>query len=144
MATNRLHHEKLSPLITNYQICFIGGLDLCFSCCDSFDHKVGITCLWCGLGRSTINPRYKLISLQWDLISDVMHVHSSSLLNFAIISIPHLLFSLYTVVLYSWSSSYKLFKIYGLCHKTQNWVLKFFRGYFGDWLLNFQRSIFRF
>ncbi|KAJ4722113.1 Phospholipase [Melia azedarach] len=33
------HHEKL--VIVDYQICFIGGLDLCFGRYDTFEHKVG-------------------------------------------------------------------------------------------------------
>ncbi|XP_057957656.1 phospholipase D zeta 1 isoform X3 [Malania oleifera] len=33
------HHEKL--VIVDYQICFIGGLDLCFGRYDTLEHKVG-------------------------------------------------------------------------------------------------------
>ncbi|GMP56968.1 hypothetical protein CsSME_00021250 [Camellia sinensis var. sinensis] len=33
------HHEK--RVIVDYQICFIGGLDLCFGRYDSFEHQVG-------------------------------------------------------------------------------------------------------
>ncbi|KAG8480887.1 hypothetical protein CXB51_025579 [Gossypium anomalum] len=33
------HHEKL--VIVDYQICFIGGLDLCFGRYDTHEHKVG-------------------------------------------------------------------------------------------------------
>ncbi|XVF50796.1 hypothetical protein PTKIN_Ptkin04bG0132100 [Pterospermum kingtungense] len=33
------HHEKL--VIADYQIFFIGGLDLCFGCSDTVEHRVG-------------------------------------------------------------------------------------------------------
>ncbi|XVE82197.1 hypothetical protein DITRI_Ditri15bG0128100 [Diplodiscus trichospermus] len=49
------HHEKL--VIVDYQICFIGGLDLCFGRYDTFEHKVGDNppSLW--PGKDYYNPR---------------------------------------------------------------------------------------
>ncbi|XVF38771.1 hypothetical protein REPUB_Repub20aG0130800 [Reevesia pubescens] len=48
------HHEKL--VIVDYQICFIGGLDLCFGRYDTFEHKVGDNppLLW--PGKDYYNP----------------------------------------------------------------------------------------
>ncbi|XP_050380280.1 phospholipase D zeta 1-like isoform X2 [Argentina anserina] len=49
------HHEKL--VIVDYQICYIGGLDLCFGRYDTIEHKVG-DCppsLW--PGKDYYNPR---------------------------------------------------------------------------------------
>ncbi|THG18669.1 hypothetical protein TEA_005348 [Camellia sinensis var. sinensis] len=39
MRISESHHEK--RVIVDYQICFIGGLDLCFGRYDSFEHQVG-------------------------------------------------------------------------------------------------------
>ncbi|CAA2969309.1 phospholipase D zeta 1 [Olea europaea subsp. europaea] len=36
---SRSHHEKL--VIVDHNICFIGGLDLCFGRYDATNHKVG-------------------------------------------------------------------------------------------------------
>ncbi|KAM7272332.1 hypothetical protein ACFE04_026995 [Oxalis oulophora] len=49
------HHEKL--VIVDYQICFIGGLDLCFGRYDTSEHKVGDlpAVLW--PGKDYYNPR---------------------------------------------------------------------------------------
>lgn len=49
------HHEKL--VIVDYQICFIGGLDLCFGRYDTFEHKVGDypSLIW--PGKDYYNPR---------------------------------------------------------------------------------------
>ncbi|KAA8548972.1 hypothetical protein F0562_000656 [Nyssa sinensis] len=49
------HHEKL--VIVDYQIAFIGGLDLCFGRYDSFEHKVGDyhSLIW--PGKDYYNPR---------------------------------------------------------------------------------------
>ncbi|XP_004296873.1 PREDICTED: phospholipase D p1 isoform X1 [Fragaria vesca subsp. vesca] len=49
------HHEKL--VIVDYQICFLGGLDLCFGRYDTAEHKVG-DCppnIW--PGKDYYNPR---------------------------------------------------------------------------------------
>ncbi|KAJ6434536.1 hypothetical protein OIU84_018117 [Salix udensis] len=49
------HHEKL--VIIDYQICFIGGLDLCFGRYDTIEHRVG-DCppdIW--PGKDYYNPR---------------------------------------------------------------------------------------
>ncbi|XP_015900013.1 phospholipase D zeta 1 isoform X1 [Ziziphus jujuba] len=49
------HHEKL--VIVDYQICFVGGLDLCFGRYDTAEHKVGDypPLLW--PGKDYYNPR---------------------------------------------------------------------------------------
>ncbi|XP_057488567.1 phospholipase D zeta 1-like isoform X1 [Actinidia eriantha] len=49
------HHEKL--VIVDYQICFIGGLDLCFGRYDSFNHKVGDYPPMVWPGKDYYNPR---------------------------------------------------------------------------------------
>ncbi|KAL2464198.1 Phospholipase D p1 [Forsythia ovata] len=49
------HHEKI--VIVDHQICFVGGLDLCFGRYDSSDHKVGDypSVIW--PGKDYYNPR---------------------------------------------------------------------------------------
>ncbi|XP_075516294.1 phospholipase D zeta 1-like isoform X1 [Primulina tabacum] len=49
------HHEKI--VIVDHQICFIGGLDLCFGRYDSGDHKIGDhpSSIW--PGKDYYNPR---------------------------------------------------------------------------------------
>ncbi|KAK2989819.1 hypothetical protein RJ640_014766 [Escallonia rubra] len=49
------HHEKL--VIVDYQICFIGGLDLCFGRYDSSEHKVGDCPSLIWPGKDYYNPR---------------------------------------------------------------------------------------
>ncbi|KAL7252141.1 hypothetical protein ACSBR1_013899 [Camellia fascicularis] len=49
------HHEKL--VIVEYQICFIGGLDLCFGRYDSFEHQVGDYPPTVWPGKDYYNPR---------------------------------------------------------------------------------------
>lgn len=49
------HHEKL--VIVDYQICFIGGLDLCFGRYDTFEHKVGDNPPLIWPGKDYYNPR---------------------------------------------------------------------------------------
>ncbi|KAF5941617.1 hypothetical protein HYC85_019259 [Camellia sinensis] len=49
------HHEKL--IIVDYQICFIGGLDLCFGRYDSFEHKVSDYPPMVWPGKDYYNPR---------------------------------------------------------------------------------------
>ncbi|TXG71668.1 hypothetical protein EZV62_000247 [Acer yangbiense] len=49
------HHEKI--VIIDYQICFIGGLDLCFGRYDTFEHKVGDNPPLIWPGKDYYNPR---------------------------------------------------------------------------------------
>ncbi|XP_044486732.1 phospholipase D zeta 1 isoform X1 [Mangifera indica] len=49
------HHEKL--VIVDYQICFIGGLDLCFGRYDTFEHKLGDNPPLVWPGKDYYNPR---------------------------------------------------------------------------------------
>ncbi|KAK9288199.1 hypothetical protein L1049_016648 [Liquidambar formosana] len=49
------HHEKL--VIVDYQICFIGGLDLCFGRYDTHEHKVGDYPPLVWPGKDYYNPR---------------------------------------------------------------------------------------
>lgn len=51
----RSHHEKL--VIVDYQICFIGGLDLCFGRYDTSEHKVGDQPPLIWPGKDYYNPR---------------------------------------------------------------------------------------
>lgn len=62
-ATYRSHHEKL--VIIDYQICFIGGLDLCFGRYDTVEHRVGDfpSDLW--PGKDYYNPRFSFLSELW-------------------------------------------------------------------------------
>ncbi|XP_061349147.1 phospholipase D zeta 1-like [Gastrolobium bilobum] len=49
------HHEKL--VIVDHQICFIGGLDLCFGRYDTCEHKVGDSPPLIWPGKDYYNPR---------------------------------------------------------------------------------------
>ncbi|XP_024029997.1 phospholipase D zeta 1 [Morus notabilis] len=49
------HHEKI--VIVDYQICFIGGLDLCFGRYDTAEHKVGDCPPLVWPGKDYYNPR---------------------------------------------------------------------------------------
>ncbi|XAR49167.1 Phospholipase D [Bertholletia excelsa] len=49
------HHEKL--VIVDYNICFIGGLDLCFGRYDTSEHKVGDYPSFIWPGKDYYNPR---------------------------------------------------------------------------------------
>nr|XP_043607393.1 phospholipase D zeta 1-like isoform X2 [Erigeron canadensis] len=49
------HHEKL--VIIDYEVCFIGGLDLCFGRYDSYEHKVGDHPAMIWPGKDYYNPR---------------------------------------------------------------------------------------
>ncbi|CAN6588995.1 unnamed protein product [Malus baccata var. baccata] len=49
------HHEKL--VIVDYQICFMGGLDLCFGRYDTVEHKVGDCPSHIWPGKDYYNPR---------------------------------------------------------------------------------------
>jgi hypothetical protein len=55
-VTCRSHHEKL--VIIDYQICFIGGLDLCFGRYDTIEHRVGDCSADIWPGKDYYNPRY--------------------------------------------------------------------------------------
>ena len=56
----RSHHEKV--VIVDHQVCFIGGLDLCFGRYDNFEHKVHDypSAIW--PGKDYYNPRYVFFS----------------------------------------------------------------------------------
>lgn len=68
-VTCRSHHEKL--VIIDYQICFIGGLDLCFGRYDTIEHRVGDCSADIWPGKDYYNPRYfsflQKIKLKWQL-----------------------------------------------------------------------------
>ncbi|XP_058077634.1 phospholipase D zeta 1-like isoform X3 [Magnolia sinica] len=49
------HHEKI--VIVDYQVCYIGGLDLCFGRYDTFEHKVGDYPPQIWPGKDYYNPR---------------------------------------------------------------------------------------
>ncbi|KAL5538484.1 hypothetical protein UlMin_044638 [Ulmus minor] len=49
------HHEKL--VIVDYQICFLGGLDLCFGRYDTAEHRVGDCPASIWPGKDYYNPR---------------------------------------------------------------------------------------
>ncbi|CAN6715141.1 unnamed protein product [Malus baccata var. baccata] len=49
------HHEKI--VIVDYQICYIGGLDLCFGRYDTVEHKVGDCPPHIWPGKDYYNPR---------------------------------------------------------------------------------------
>ncbi|XP_012088961.3 phospholipase D zeta 1 isoform X2 [Jatropha curcas] len=49
------HHEKL--VIVDYQICFIGGLDLCFGRYDTIEHRIGDCPPHIWAGKDYYNPR---------------------------------------------------------------------------------------
>ncbi|KAL4290086.1 hypothetical protein GQ457_14G016290 [Hibiscus cannabinus] len=85
------HHEKL--VIIDYQICFIGGLDLCFGRYDTFEHKVGDNPPSVRPGKDYYNPSYFMhtfihsmmllipwkTSLQengWMFLADFSHYHN--------------------------------------------------------------------
>ncbi|XP_058077633.1 phospholipase D zeta 1-like isoform X2 [Magnolia sinica] len=51
----RSHHEKI--VIVDYQVCYIGGLDLCFGRYDTFEHKVGDYPPQIWPGKDYYNPR---------------------------------------------------------------------------------------
>lgn len=63
LAAYRSHHEKL--VIVDNQICFVGGLDLCFGRYDNSEHSVGDNppTLW--PGKDYYNPRYVIASLNY-------------------------------------------------------------------------------
>lgn len=55
LVNYRSHHEKL--VIVDYQICFVGGLDLCFGRYDTAEHKVGDCPPLIWPGKDYYNPR---------------------------------------------------------------------------------------
>ncbi|URD81126.1 phospholipase d [Musa troglodytarum] len=54
---NRSHHEKI--VIVDNQICFTGGLDLCFGRHDNFEHKFGDSPPLIWPGKDYYDPRSK-------------------------------------------------------------------------------------
>ncbi|GJT65663.1 phospholipase D zeta 1-like protein [Tanacetum coccineum] len=51
----RSHHEKI--VVVDHQICFLGGLDLCFGRYDTIEHKVGDHSPFMWPGKDYYNPR---------------------------------------------------------------------------------------
>ncbi|PWA53084.1 phospholipase D P2 [Artemisia annua] len=49
------HHEKI--VLVDHQICFLGGLDLCFGRYDTIEHKVGDNPPFMWPGKDYYNPR---------------------------------------------------------------------------------------
>ncbi|KAL4273522.1 hypothetical protein GQ457_13G005710 [Hibiscus cannabinus] len=62
------HHEKL--VIVDYQICFIGGLDLCFGRYDTPEHKVGDNPPLVWPGKDYYNPRESEPNSWEDIMKD--------------------------------------------------------------------------
>ncbi|KAK8661784.1 hypothetical protein V6N13_091379 [Hibiscus sabdariffa] len=62
------HHEKL--VIVDYQICFIGGLDLCFGRYDTFEHRVGDNPPSVWPGKDYYNPRESEPNSWEDIVKD--------------------------------------------------------------------------
>ncbi|PSS03047.1 Phospholipase D zeta 1 like [Actinidia chinensis var. chinensis] len=62
------HHEKL--VIVDYQICFIGGLDLCFGRYDTIEHKVGDCPPFMWPGKDYYNPRESEPNSWEDIMTD--------------------------------------------------------------------------
>ncbi|XP_068342401.1 phospholipase D zeta 1-like isoform X1 [Pyrus communis] len=62
------HHEKI--VIVDYQICYIGGLDLCFGRYDTVEHKVGDCPPHIWPGKDYYNPRESEPNSWEDAIKD--------------------------------------------------------------------------
>ncbi|GMH13136.1 hypothetical protein Nepgr_014977 [Nepenthes gracilis] len=62
------HHEKI--VIVDYQICFIGGLDLCFGRYDTVEHKVGDFPSLVWPGKDYYNPRESEPNSWEDMMKD--------------------------------------------------------------------------
>ncbi|KAK9004681.1 hypothetical protein V6N11_042141 [Hibiscus sabdariffa] len=62
------HHEKL--VIVDYQICFIGGLDLCFGRYDTLEHRVGDNPPLVWPGKDYYNPRESEPNSWEDIMKD--------------------------------------------------------------------------
>lgn len=60
MFIDRSHHEKI--VVVDHQVCFIGGLDLCFGRYDSSEHKVGDCPPRIWPGKDYYNPRYSFFT----------------------------------------------------------------------------------
>jgi len=73
----RSHHEKI--VIIDYQICFLGGLDLCFGRYDTPDHTLGDYPSKIWPGKDYYNPRYWLNFVLCESIVSfhivIVHVH---------------------------------------------------------------------
>ncbi|XP_021682219.2 phospholipase D zeta 1 isoform X2 [Hevea brasiliensis] len=65
------HHEKL--LIVDYQVCFIGGLDLCFGRYDTMEHRVGDCPPHIWPGKDYYNPRESEPNSWEDTMKDELH-----------------------------------------------------------------------
>ena len=70
LVTYRSHHEKL--VIVDYQICFIGGLDLCFGRYDTNEHKVGDFPPLIWPGKDYYNPRYFISLITFKMIHNIL------------------------------------------------------------------------
>ena len=55
LVKSRSHHEKI--VIVDNEICYLGGLDLCFGRYDNFEHKVGDFPPTIWPGKDYYNPR---------------------------------------------------------------------------------------
>ncbi|XP_050223609.1 phospholipase D zeta 1-like [Mercurialis annua] len=65
------HHEKL--VIVDYQICFMGGLDLCFGRYDTKEHRVGDCPPHIWPGKDYYNPRESEPNSWEDTMKDELH-----------------------------------------------------------------------
>ncbi|XP_048236121.1 phospholipase D zeta 1 [Ricinus communis] len=65
------HHEKL--VIVDYQICFMGGLDLCFGRYDTIEHIVGDCPPHIWPGKDYYNPRESEPNSWEDTMKDELH-----------------------------------------------------------------------
>ncbi|GLT94856.1 hypothetical protein SLE2022_125730 [Rubroshorea leprosula] len=65
------HHEKL--VIVDYQICFIGGLDLCFGRYDTVEHRVGDCPPHTWPGKDYYNPRESEPNSWEESMKDELH-----------------------------------------------------------------------
>ncbi|CAN0914132.1 Phospholipase D zeta 2, partial [Linum grandiflorum] len=64
------HHEKL--VIIDYQVCFIGGLDLCFGRYDTIEHRIGDHPAHVWPGKDYYNPREIEPDCWEDMMKDVL------------------------------------------------------------------------
>ncbi|CAN1354944.1 Phospholipase D zeta 2 [Linum perenne] len=64
------HHEKL--VIVDYQVCFIGGLDLCFGRYDTIEHRIGDHPAHLWPGKDYYNPREIEPDCWEDMMKDVL------------------------------------------------------------------------
>ncbi|KAJ8447810.1 hypothetical protein Cgig2_015173 [Carnegiea gigantea] len=62
------HHEKI--VVVDYQICFVGGLDLCFGRYDTVEHRVGDFPPQIWAGKDYYNPRESEPNSWEDMMKD--------------------------------------------------------------------------